>query len=212
MRQLAKVALNAYGLADTRLKFLKQAGNTLYRVNEASPSHTTKAELYTPGQYMLRIHQPGYQTPEAIALELAWLAAMCRDANLPVPEPVSTLDGKLVAQVSIPGIPEERNCSLLRWVKGREIKREQVQPHHYRAQGQLMARLHNHAAHWQPPQGLAKRKYDWDGLFSEDGGAGIPQAKLGHCCRKNTCSPSILLPEESSWSWMRGVKPLKYTG
>ena len=177
MRQLAKVALNAYGLADTRLKFLKQAGNTLYRVNEASPSHTTKAELYTPGQYMLRIHQPGYQTPEAVALELAWLAAMCRDANLPVPEPVSTLDGKLVAQVSIPGIPEERNCSLLRWVKGREIKREQVQPHHYRAQGQLMARLHNHAAHWQPPQGLAKRKYDWDGLFSEDGGAGIPASE-----------------------------------
>jgi len=177
MRQLAKVALNAYGLADTRLKFLKQAGNTLYRVNEASPSHTTKAELYTPGQYMLRIHQPGYQTPEAIVLELAWLAAMCRDANLPVPEPVSTLDGKLLTQVSIPGILEERTCSLLRWVKGREIKREQVQPHHYRAQGQLMARLHNHAAHWQPPRGLAKRKYDWDGLFREDGGAGIPASE-----------------------------------
>jgi Ser/Thr protein kinase RdoA (MazF antagonist) len=177
MRQLAQVALNAYGLSDTRLNFLKQAGNTLFRVNEASPSHTTRAELYTQGQYMLRIHQPGYQTTEAIVLELAWLDAMCRDANLPVPEPVSTLDGKLLTQVSIPGMPEERDCSLLRWVKGREIKKDQAQPHHYRAQGQLMARLHDHAAHWQPPLGLAKRKYDWDGLFREDGGAGIPASE-----------------------------------
>ena len=177
MRQLAQVALNAYGLSDVRFKFLRQAGNTLFRVNEASPAYALRAELYTPGQYMLRIHQPGYQTVEAIALELAWLAAMCREANLPVPEPVSTLDGSLLTQVSIPGIPEERNCSLLRWVKGREIKKENVQPYHYRAQGQLMARLHNHAAHWQPPPGLAKRKYDWDGLFREDSGAGIPASE-----------------------------------
>jgi len=177
MRQLAQVALNAYGLSDVRFKFLRQAGNTLFRVNEASPAYALRAELYTPGQYMLRIHQPGYQTAEAIALELAWLAAMCREANLPVPEPVSTLDGSLLTQVSIPGIPEERNCSLLRWVKGREIKKENVQPYHYRAQGQLMARLHNHAAHWQPPPGLAKRKYDWDGLFREDSGAGIPASE-----------------------------------
>ncbi len=177
MRQLAQVALNAYGLSDVRFKFLRQAGNTFFRVNEASPASAPRAELYTPGQYMLRIHQPGYQTAEAIVLELAWLAAMCREANLPVPEPVSTLDGSLLTQVSIPGIPEERNCSLLRWVKGREIKKENVQPYHYRAQGQLMARLHNHAAHWQPPPGLAKRKYDWDGLFREDGGAGIPASE-----------------------------------
>jgi len=177
MRQLAQGALNAYGLADARCNFLKQAGNTLFRVNEAIPAHTTKAELYVPGQYLLRIHQPGYQTPSAIELELAWLAAMCRDADLPVPEPISTLDGALLAQISIPGIPGERNCSLLRWVKGREINQGRIQPWHYRAQGQLMARLHNHAAHWQPPLGLEKRKYDWDGLFREDGGAGIPASK-----------------------------------
>ena len=176
MRRLAQVALNAYGLSDVRFKLLRQAGNTLFRVNEVNPVPTTKVELYTQGQYMLRIHQPGYQTTEAIVLELAWLAAMCRDANLPVPEPVSTLDGNLLTQVSIPGIPEERNCSLLRWVKGRLITKD-VRPHHYKAQGRLMARLHNHAAHWQPPPGLAKRNYDWDGLFRDDAGDGIPASE-----------------------------------
>jgi Ser/Thr protein kinase RdoA (MazF antagonist) len=173
MRQLAQTALNAYGLSDVRFKFLRQAGNTLFQVNEASPSLTTKVDLYTPGQYMLRIHQPGYQTAEAIELELSWLAAMCRDADLPVPEPVPTLDGNLVTQVSIPGIPGQRNCSLLRWVKERFITKD-IRPPHYRAQGRLMARLHNHAARWQSPPGLAKRKYDWDGLFRDDAGEGLP--------------------------------------
>jgi Ser/Thr protein kinase RdoA (MazF antagonist) len=177
MRQLAQAALNAYGLTDARFEFLRQAGNTLFRVNEARPASAPRAELYTPGQYMLRIHQPGYQTTEAIELELAWLAAMCREGNVPVPEPVSTLDGRLLTQVSTPGIPGKRNCSLLRWVKGRELKQIEVQPQHYRAQGQLMARLHDHAAHWQSPPGVSKRKYDWEGLFREDAGAGIPASE-----------------------------------
>jgi Ser/Thr protein kinase RdoA (MazF antagonist) len=171
MRKLAQAALNAYELRDVRFKFLRQAGNTLFRVNEVNSVPTTKTELYSQGQYMLRIHQPGYQTTQAIELELAWLAAMCRDANLPVPEPVPTLDGRLLTQVSLPGIPGERNCSLFRWVIGRLITKD-IHPQHYRAQGQLMARLHNFAAQWPPPPGLTKRKYDWDGLFKgviEDG-------------------------------------------
>ena len=73
MRQSAQAALNAYGLSNVRFKFLRQAGNTLFRVNEANPTLTTKPELYTQGQYMLRIHQPGYQTTEAIELELLGL-------------------------------------------------------------------------------------------------------------------------------------------
>lgn len=173
MRQLAQAALNTYALPDARFKFLKQAGNTLFRVMEAHPALAARAEIYLPGQYMLRIHQPGYQSVDAIELELAWLAAMCRDANLPVPEPVPTRDGSLLTQVVTPGVPGVRNCSLLRWVDGRFITKG-IQPHHYRAQGQLMARLHDFSAHWSPPPGLTKRKYDWDGLFRDDTGEGLP--------------------------------------
>ena len=176
MRQLAQVALNAYGLPDARFKFLRQAGNTLFRVNELNPGPSSKVDLYIQGQYLLRVHQPGYQAREAIELDLALLAGMCRDANLPVPEPVSTRHGDLLTQVSIPGIPGERNCSLLRWVKGRFITKD-FRPHHYRAQGQLMARLHNFAARWPAPMDLGKRKYDWEGLFRDDLGGGIPASE-----------------------------------
>ena len=176
MRQLAGCALNDYGLADVRLKFLRQAGNTLFRVNQVNPTPHPKINRYAPGQYLLRIHQPGYQTPAAIELELEWLSSMCQ-ADLPVAEPRLTLAGKSTTLVALPGIPGQHLCSLLRWVKGRELSRDEIRPHHYRALGELVARLHQHAEHWQAPAGLDKRKYDWDGLFRQAGEDGMPSSE-----------------------------------
>jgi len=176
MRRLAEMALAAFGISDARFKLLRQAGNTLFRVYTPANDDKVAGELFEPGQYLLRVHEPGYQEPEAIDLELAWLAAMRRDADLPVLEPVPTLDGRLLLPVSLPGIPQTRNCSLLRWVKGRSVHRR-CQPYHLQAQGRLLARLHNFAAQWQPPQGSIKRQFDWDGLFQNDVGSGMPNAE-----------------------------------
>lgn len=177
MRRLARVALAAYGIADARFDLLRQAGNTLYRVHTPNlPAAKSAEELFEEGQYLLRVHEPGYQEPDAIELELAWLTAMRRDADLPVPEPIRTLDGRLLLPVSVPGIPQARNCSLLRWVKGRSLK-NRFRPRHLRVQGRLLARLHNFAARWQPPAGLTKRHFDWDGLFQNDVGSGMPNAQ-----------------------------------
>ncbi len=175
LRQLAREALNAYGLGGARFTLARDAGNTLFCVWAAdlTPAAATH-DLYKEGQYLLRIHGPGYQATDAIELELAWLAAMCREAQLPVQEPIPALDGRLLIQVSIPGVPNalRRNCSLLRWVKGRYLKKD-IRPHHYRAQGRLMARLHNFAVQWQLPACPTKRRYDWDGLFQDDAGSGM---------------------------------------
>ena len=176
LRRLAGVALDAYGLNGAHFTLLRHAGNTLFRVWAADPTPAAAAnDVYEDGQYLLRIHEPGYQATDAIELELAWLAAMCREAQLPVQEPIPALDGRLLIQASIPGVPNalRRNCSLLRWVKGRTLKKD-IRPHHYRAQGRLMARMHNFAAEWQPPACPTKRRYDWDGLFQEDAGSGVP--------------------------------------
>jgi len=177
MRQLARVALAAYGVAEARVKFVVQAGNSLFRVYTPDlPAAETAEELFEPGQYLLRIHQPGYQAPEAIELELAWLAAMRREADLPVPEPIPTLDGRLLVSISLPGVPGPRLCSLLRWIRGRSVE-HRVRPHHFRVQGRLMARLHNFAAQWLPPPGLTKRRFDWHGLFQNDVGSGLPNSE-----------------------------------
>lgn len=176
MRRLAEVALAAFGIAEAHFKLLRQAGNTLFRVYTSVSANETAGELFEPGQYLLRVHEPGYQEPEAIELELAWLSAMRRDAGLPVPEPVPTLDGQLLLPISVPGIPQIRNCSLLRWVKGHAVH-HRCQPYHLQAQGRLLARLHNFAARWQPPAGGIKRQFDWDGLFQNDVGSGMPNGE-----------------------------------
>ena len=92
IRQLARVALAEYGIAGAHFDLARQAGNTLFRVYAANLLLPEAGELFEANQYMLRVHQPGYQTPEALELELAWLAAMRREANLPVPEPTSMTD------------------------------------------------------------------------------------------------------------------------
>jgi Ser/Thr protein kinase RdoA (MazF antagonist) len=171
--QLAEAALKEYRLDNPALKFYVHAGNTLYRVYDTSPeSARANDDLFEPGQYLLRVYQPGWQTDEAIDLELAWLAAMRREAGLPVPEPIPTMDGSLFTRISMPGIPP-RTCSLLRWVKGRLLPGN-GRAEHYRAQGQLMARMHNFTQQWQLPSEHDKRHYDWDGLFMNDPEIGLP--------------------------------------
>jgi len=170
---LARVALDEYDLTETRINFRKQAGNSLFCVTEKKPSlKKVDSHLFTNGQYLLRVHQPGYQTVDAILLELTWLTALRRDVKAPVPEPVSNRKGRLLTTVAVPGVPGTRNCSLLRWVRGRLVTRN-IRPQHYRAQGQLMALLHNHAEKWHAPSDYAKRRYDWHGLFRDDSGSGL---------------------------------------
>jgi len=177
MRELASAALKEYGVRQANFHLLRQAGNTLFRIQTSDLLREEESgDLFEQDQYLLRVHEPGYQEPEAIELELSWLAAMRQEANLPVPEPIATLEGGWLLPVTIPGVPGIRHCSLLRWIKGRSVKNG-FRPHHLRAQGSLMARLHNFSAQWQPPTGLSKRKFDWDGLFQEDVGSGMPNAE-----------------------------------
>jgi Ser/Thr protein kinase RdoA (MazF antagonist) len=101
---------------------------------------------------------------------------MRREADLPVPEPVVALDGRWLLPISDDAVPETRNCSLLRWVKGRSAAKC-FGLYHFRTQGRLMARLHNFSAQWRAPAGLRKRKFDWNGLFQNDVGSGMTNAE-----------------------------------
>ena len=178
LRQVACAALDAYGLAEAQFKFITNTGNSIFRVYAPNPAPVKVAhDLFFDNQYVLRIHQPGYQTAEEITSELEWLSALRRDAELPVPEPVPTVNGELLVKVAAPGVPGVRNCSLLRWMKGRMLTKS-VLPHHFRAVGRLMAQLNEHAVQWQPPRGFTRRHWDWDGLFGDTAGFGVPAQVL----------------------------------
>jgi len=175
-RSLAEVALAAYGLRDVRFEFLTVAGNVLFRVFELAPEPAGAEDYpFKEGQYLLRIHDRGEQATDAIRLEMEWLSAIRRDFELAVPEPVPALDGSLLVKVSAPRIPEKRACTLLRWLKGRRVTKS-IRPCHFQAQGKEMAKLHSHASKWSAPIGLTKRRFDYDGLFNDDVGAGLPNS------------------------------------
>ncbi|MCJ7694627.1 MAG: phosphotransferase, partial [Anaerolineaceae bacterium] len=177
MRNLAVSALRMYGITDARIQFVLQAGNTLFRIHTSRlPKAQGKDGVFEKDQYLLRIHEVGYQETQAIELELAWLYAMRHEADLPVPEPMKALNGQLLLSIDEPGIPKTRNVSLLRWIKGRSVENH-VQPYHLRAQGRLLAQMHNFSTNWQAPAGLTKRRFDWDGLFKNDVGSGMTNAE-----------------------------------
>ena len=200
MRRLARSALEAYGLEGASLSFLRQAGNTLFRVSESSASGRVRTRgPYIEGQYLLRVHQAGCRPYGGTSLELEWLSAVRRDAGLPVPEPVLTREGELAAIVEIAGVPGGRTCSLLRWLRGRYV-RSRARPRHLKAQGRLMAGLHAFAASWIQPGGLTGKHYNFNGLFEDDDGTGIPAREAW-----DLLEPSSVRPFRTVARRVRGV-------
>ena len=158
--------------------FIREAGNVTFRVEPLDQSpFKDESERYYRNHCVLRIHELGYQTAEAITSELAWLSALCSDTNLAVPEPARTLDGELSVEVQISGVPERRRCSLLRWVKGRMLTKG-LRPNHFRGTGRLMAGLHQHAVLWQLPEGFTRPRYDWEGLFGDNDFVKVPSGEV----------------------------------
>ena len=150
LRRLAVRALDAYPLADPQLRFVADEENTTFRVDAAAPDGRDR--------FLLRVHRPArhgrnIDSAAAIGSELAWLTALRAGTDVLVPAPLLTVDGTLTTVASSPGVPEPRVCSVLRWMDGR-IHSAAPRPVHLRRLGNVMARLHNHAAQWRAPPGF----------------------------------------------------------
>jgi Ser/Thr protein kinase RdoA (MazF antagonist) len=166
-RQLAQAALEAYGLSRARLTFVRYFANITYRVDVPDEvPHGGGPGPYVPNRYLLRVLCTNYW--EAVKGEMTWLAALSREAGLPVPQPVPTLEGELLTRITTPGLPEGRIVSLMRWVDGRK-RTTGFRPRHFQAWGQMVARLHTFAAGWRPPDGFERFIWDWEGLLGGRG-------------------------------------------
>ena len=162
-RALARSALDVYGYAHARLKFLQYFENIIYRVDvPGMAKHSSKDDPYLPGRYVLRIHALG--DAGAIGSELTWLSALSQEAGLLVPAPIMTLDGKPLAKIVTSDIPAGRVISLMRWLDGRR-PRKALTPKQMAALGQVVAQMHVFAAGWQLPAGFTRPHWDWDALL-----------------------------------------------
>ena len=194
IRRLAGTALEAYGLSGARLTFLRYFANVTYRVDLPGPvTKEPDPGPYRPNRYLLRVLLSGNW---AYALgEMTWLAALSREAGLPVPQPVPTLEGELQTRITTPGIPGGRIVSLMRWVDGRKPPAE-LQPRYLRAWGRMVARLHQFAAGWQPPEGFQRYVWDWEGLLGGRG-FGCPVEELVSSMPRPLREPFVVVSHQA---------------
>jgi Ser/Thr protein kinase RdoA (MazF antagonist) len=172
-RKIAIQAITNYDLLQPKLKLVTYTGNITYRVTTNEPKNQ-HGNLYTENCYALRLHQPEYQTKAMIESELEWLYELS-NAGLPVPKPIPTREGESSIEIEISGAPA-RQCSLLRWVKGRMVK--QAKPWHMKAMGRLIAQLHINASNWIPSTGFKRRHYDRNRLWGDDTGVGYKSSEV----------------------------------
>ncbi len=161
LRRLAAAAVDCYPLVDPRLRFIAHGENTTFRIDAGVAGRRER--------YLLRVHRPARHGRDvdpvaAVRSELRWLTALRADTGLQVPEPLVTGDGELTATVSSAGVTGPRTCSVLRWMDGR-IHTGAPRPVHLHRLGGAMARLHDHADGWRPPDDFVRIRWNWDAFF-----------------------------------------------
>lgn len=156
LRQLAINVLTQYDVAVKGVRLLEVATNTLFRV-ECDDGSKLAMRVCTPGEHSLHDAE----------VELAWLAVLNEQTDLPVPQPVANRAGQLISFGQAAGVPEERRCVLFDWVPGVPIE-DVLAPPVYEQLGQVMARMHEFSVRFfaQPDAWPAeKRPMRWDKIF-----------------------------------------------
>ena len=149
LRQMALHALTQYALNVSRVRLITNDMNGIFRVDTMDGR-----------KFVLRVTLPeGGHTLDHVSAEMDWLAGLSRETDLSVPEPLPAKNGDLVVEAAADGIPEPRLCAVFSWVPGKDLA-DDLSPDTMAKLGELMARLHQHASNYQPPQPLALLKFD----------------------------------------------------
>jgi len=150
--RLARKALAAYGLEEARLEFVSDTTKIVCRAFDR-PAKSAWA---------LHIHPRGWDS-RRILRSLHWLAALRRDTDIPVPEPILTRSGELVQSLSTPGLSGFRQVTLVSWLAGQRRALDDWSREDARCLGLVAGRLHTHAERVELPRELAppRRDIDW---------------------------------------------------
>ena len=96
-------------------------------------------------------------------------------AGIEVPQVVASAAGRDFELVEIEGLPGARQVDVFRWIPGRQLGSSEAGlkgsaetiAAQYETIGAIMARVHNHAAHWSRPAGFTRHAWDVEGLLGE---------------------------------------------
>jgi Ser/Thr protein kinase RdoA (MazF antagonist) len=147
MARLAGQAVRAYDFEQPTLRPISSTENAVFGVDTAGGE-----------RYVLRIHRP-IRDPARIRSELVWLAALRRDTDLVVPDPVRLADGSCLGVVASDDLPDPRCFVAFRWIDG-PLVGDQLDPSVCYDLGRLLARLHDHARGFDGGSGFVRGRLD----------------------------------------------------
>ena len=166
--RLARKALAAYGMDESRLDVVSHADHALFRVSDRLASGDK-----APARYGLRIYPRGWSRNQTLRT-LLWLSALRRE--LLVPEPILTRTGELVQNLSTRGVSGFRQVALLSWIDGRQLDVAKWTQEHARNAGRLIGAFHRNAMRFRLPEDLAPPQRDADALAETIDPTGLSQA------------------------------------
>ena len=158
----ARAALEEFAIVPDSLTLESVSENVTFRVRDAGGS----------GDYVLRLHRPGYHSLPELESERLWLRALS-EARIDVPQPVAARDGRSYVLVPVGG-GQARYAGLTRWRDGEPLRALlsrtndiEALRQSFRDLGRLVARVHNQSSGWQPPASFVRHALDADGLMGE---------------------------------------------
>lgn len=155
--ELAVFATGNYALPD----------RLVVRLINLSENATYSVQAPDGRRWALRIHRDGYHTRAAIASELAWLTSLRDDGVVVTPVPVAGKDGEIIQIIGHPAMANARFVVLSNWETGSEpgIGEDLTRP--FEVLGELTARMHRHARHWQRPALFVRPTWNFDTALGE---------------------------------------------
>ncbi len=112
------MALQRYALEGATLTLISDIDSALYKVTMpcgcAATDHPYLGRI-NGQQLVLRIEDSDDKRIASTYSELVLLAALLRDTDLAVPEPVPSSSGELVPELWVEGMERPQQCVLFRW-------------------------------------------------------------------------------------------------
>ena len=162
MDALAAQALARYGLDGATATLCNVSENHTFRVD-----HDGRA-------YALRVHRPGYRTPQQIASELDWVDVLRDDGAIETPTAIPAPTGERVVDLGT------HNVVLFDWLPGitPEPDGDEIVTG-FATLGAVSARMHAHTRVWSPPPGFDRPTWDYEHCLGPGGHWGAWQDGLG---------------------------------
>jgi|GEM_PF-3268567 len=116
--EMAEAALELYGLGGAQIVMLGEPGGVVFRVEvpaDGPVAYHPYLGKVAGKRFLLRVQSASTSSAASMYTELVCLAALIRDTEMDLPEPVPACDGSLVAELSGEGMGEPQLCALFRW-------------------------------------------------------------------------------------------------